>query len=77
VSAIGVPVSVDAALVAWADPLRRRTVDLLAQRRHRARELAEALGVTPPTMSRHLRISRQSGPGHRYPSLSFDTWIRL
>ncbi|MGH9072118.1 MAG: ArsR/SmtB family transcription factor, partial [Acidimicrobiales bacterium] len=46
---------VDAALAALADPLRRQAVELLALRPHRAGELAGALGVTPPTMSKHLR----------------------
>ena len=52
---------VDTALAALADPLRRRTIELLAVRPHRAGELAGALGVSPPTMSKHLRILRQGG----------------
>ena len=54
-------VSLDAALAALADPLRRRTIELLALRPHRAGELAELLEVAPPTMSKHLRILRQGG----------------
>jgi DNA-binding transcriptional ArsR family regulator len=61
VSAVTDAVPVDAALTALADPLRRRTVELLALRPHRAGELAGTLGVTPPTMSKHLRILRQGG----------------
>ncbi|MGH9058804.1 MAG: ArsR/SmtB family transcription factor [Acidimicrobiales bacterium] len=67
---------VDAALTALADPLRRRTVELLARRPHRAGELAAALGVTPPTMSKHLRILRQGGLVTDTPP-SFDTRVRI
>jgi DNA-binding transcriptional ArsR family regulator len=67
---------VDAALAALADPLRRRTIELLARRPYRAGELAGALGVTPPTMSKHLRILRQGGlVTDTQPS--FDTRIRV
>ena len=44
-----------------ADPHRRRAVDLLRQRPRRAGELAEALGLAPPAMSRHLRALRAGG----------------
>ncbi len=67
---------VDAALSALADPLRRRTVELLAARPHRAGELASALGVTPPTMSKHLRILRQGGLVSHAPPAS-DTRVRI
>lgn len=53
--------SLDRTLAALADPHRRRVVDLLRQRPHRAGELAQAVGLTPPAMSRHLRALRQSG----------------
>lgn len=52
---------IDAALAALADPMRRQVVDLLAQRPHAAGELAEAVGVSAPAMSRQLRALRQSG----------------
>ncbi|MDH4143800.1 MAG: metalloregulator ArsR/SmtB family transcription factor [Acidimicrobiia bacterium] len=51
----------DRTFAALADPLRRRAVELLRERPRRAGELAEALGVTPPVMSRHLRVLRQGG----------------
>ena len=54
-------VSVDRTLAALADPHRRRVVDLLRERPRRAGELAEAIGLTPPAMSRHLKALRQSG----------------
>lgn len=67
---------VDAALAALADPVRRRTVELLSLRPFRAGELAGVLGVTPPTMSKHLRILRQGGlVTDTQPS--FDTRVRV
>ena len=52
---------VDRTLAALADPQRRRAVDLLRERPYRAGELASALAVAPPVMSRHLRVLRESG----------------
>ena len=49
---------VDRTLAALADPVRRRSVELLARRPLRAGELAEAVGVSAPVMSRHLRVLR-------------------
>lgn len=49
---------VDVTLAALADPVRRRSVEQLAQRPHRAGELAAVLGVSAPVMSRHLRVLR-------------------
>ena len=57
-AAIPEPVGVDLTLAALADPVRRRSVELLAERPRRAGELAEALGVSAPVMSRHLRVLR-------------------
>lgn len=51
----------DATLLALADPARRGVVDLLRKRPRRAGELAAALELSPPAMSRHLRVLRQSG----------------
>jgi len=52
---------VDAALSALADPTRRAVVELLRAGPHRAGELADALAMTPPALSRHLRVLRRSG----------------
>ena len=52
---------IDATLAALADPHRRRVVDLLSARPHQAGELARALDVTPPAMSRHLRALKIAG----------------
>ena len=51
----------DRTLAALADPHRRRVVDLLRERPHRAGELAEAARISFPAMSRHLRTLRRSG----------------
>ena len=46
---------------ALSDPTRRRVVQLLGERPHRAGELAAASGVSAPTMSRHLRVLLSAG----------------
>ncbi len=50
--------TLDATLAALADPVRRQTVELLAQGPRRAGDLADTLGVSSPVMSRHLRVLR-------------------
>jgi DNA-binding transcriptional ArsR family regulator len=52
---------VDKTFAALADPHRRRAVELLGERPRRAGELADALGLPAPAMSRHLRLMKQSG----------------
>jgi DNA-binding transcriptional ArsR family regulator len=54
-------VTLDVTLAALADPTRRGVVDLLRGRPHRAGELAAALAMSPPAMSRHLRVLRSGG----------------
>ena len=49
------------ALAALTDPTRRAVVSLLARGPQRAGELAEALSLAPPSLSRHLRVLRRSG----------------
>ena len=51
----------DEAMAALADPRRRAVVDLLRRRPHRAGELADALAISPPALSRHLRLLKRSG----------------
>jgi DNA-binding transcriptional ArsR family regulator len=51
----------DDTLAALADPSRRGTIDRLRQRPERAGDLARALGLSPPAMSRHLRVLRRAG----------------
>ena len=47
--------------MALADPTRRRVIELLGDRAHRAGELAAAAGTSAPVMSRHLRILLEAG----------------
>jgi DNA-binding transcriptional ArsR family regulator len=51
----------DRTLAALGDPCRRRVVDLLRERPRRAGELAEAVKIAFPLMSRHLKKLRESG----------------
>ena len=51
----------DRTFAALADPTRRRVVELLRGGERRAGELSEALAMSPPAMSRHLRVLRASG----------------
>ena len=53
--------NLDETLLALADPTRRRVVDLLRKKPQRAGDLAAALEVSAPRLSRHLRILRKSG----------------
>lgn len=70
------PRNVDAALAALADPHRRSVVDLLRERPHRAGELADALGLPAPTMSRHLRTLKDCGlVEEAHPA--FDARVRI
>lgn len=52
---------VEAFFPALADPTRRRVIELLGDRAHRAGELAAAAGTSAPVMSRHLRILLEAG----------------
>jgi DNA-binding transcriptional ArsR family regulator len=51
----------DRVLAVLADPHRRRIVELLRERPRRAGDLAQAVGLNPPALSRHLRALRSSG----------------
>jgi DNA-binding transcriptional ArsR family regulator len=46
---------------ALSDPTRLAVVERLSTRPHRAGELASALGMSAPALSRHLRVLRESG----------------
>ena len=67
---------IDVALTALAEPTRRRIVDLLRERPRRAGELAEAMRISFPAMSRHLKTLRHSGlvAEDRDP---FDSRVRI
>ncbi|MGQ2929577.1 MAG: ArsR/SmtB family transcription factor [Sphingopyxis sp.] len=68
--------AVDRLFAALADPKRRRAVELLGARPYSAGELADALGLAPPAMSRHLRALKEGGlveDGHPM----FDARVRI
>jgi DNA-binding transcriptional ArsR family regulator len=44
-----------------AQPIRRSILDRLRGREHLVGELAEALGLTQPLTSKHLRVLRDAG----------------
>lgn len=44
-----------------AQPTRRSILDQLREREHLVGELAEALGLTQPLTSKHLRVLRDAG----------------
>jgi DNA-binding transcriptional ArsR family regulator len=67
---------IDDTLAALADPTRRGVVDLLRRRPRRAGELASAFAVSPPTMSRHLRVLRTRGLIEEQPGTG-DFRVRL
>lgn len=51
----------DATLAALAESTRRQVVELLRERARRPGELAAALDMSAPAMSRHLRVLRRQG----------------
>ena len=53
--------SLDATLIAIADPNRRRVIELLRHEPRRATAIADHIGMTPAATSRHLRVLRSSG----------------
>ncbi|ODU00715.1 MAG: transcriptional regulator [Pseudonocardia sp. SCN 72-86] len=44
-----------------ADPTRRRVLDLLRTGPRTVTDLVDALGVSQPTVSKHLRVLREAG----------------
>ena len=68
--------AVDRIFAALADPHRRRAVELLGERPRRAGELASALGLPAPALSRHLRLMKASGlVEETHPE--FDARVRI
>jgi DNA-binding transcriptional ArsR family regulator len=49
---------------AVAEPQRRRILDLLADGERSVNELVDALGLTQPQVSKHLRVLREVGAVH-------------
>ena len=68
--------ALDRTLAALADPHRRRVIELLRDQPQRAGELAEAVGLNPPALSRHLRVLKTSGLiEEAHPA--FDARVRI
>ena len=68
--------ALDRTLAALADPHRRRVIELLRERPRRAGELADAVGLNPPALSRHLRTLKASGLiDEQHPA--FDARVRI
>jgi len=68
--------ALDRTLAALADPHRRRVIELLRERPRRAGELADAVGLNPPALSRHLRTLKASGLiDEQHPE--FDARVRI
>ena len=66
----------DATLSALADRNRRAVIDLLKEQPRRAGEIAAALSLTPPALSRHLRVLRRSGLIHEQ-GVEEDARVRI
>ena len=66
----------NATLSALADRNRRAVIDLLKRQPRRAGEIAGALSLTPPALSRHLRVLRRSGLIHEH-KLKEDARVRI
>jgi len=70
------PEGLDLILAALADPHRRQVVDILSRGARPAGDLARAVGLAPPAMSRHLKTLRRAGlVGETHPE--FDARVRV
>jgi DNA-binding transcriptional ArsR family regulator len=67
---------VDKTLAALADPARRAIVELLRGGPRRPSEVAAALAISRPAMSRHLRVLRGAGLVDQEP-LASDARVRM
>jgi len=68
--------ALDRTLAALADPSRRRIIERLREEPRRAGELAEAVGLNPPALSRHLRALKACGLiEEAHPA--FDARVRI
>lgn len=57
----GAESKVDLTLAALADKTRREVVELLRETPRRPSDIADALSLSRPALSRHLRVLRQAG----------------
>ena len=70
------PDQLSATFSALADRNRRAVIDLLKRQPLRAGEIAAALSLTPPALSRHLRVLRRSGLIHEQ-GVEEDARVRI
>ena len=70
------PADLDGTLTALADPARRAVIDLLQNEPRCSSALADALELSRPAMSRHLRVLRQAGLVEE-ASLEDDARVRV
>ncbi|MCB2112998.1 MAG: metalloregulator ArsR/SmtB family transcription factor [Parvularculaceae bacterium] len=68
--------AIDAAFAALADPARRRAIELLSEEPRRAGDLAAALGLPAPSMSRHLKALKEGGLVEEKLA-EFDSRVRI
>ena len=68
--------ALDRTLAALADPHRRRVVELLREQPRAAGDLARALDLTAPAMSRHLRALK-AGAVVEESHPAFDARVRI
>lgn len=69
-------IELDRTLAALADPHRRQVIELLRERPRRAGQLAAAVGLKPPALSRHLRTLKAGGLiEEAHPA--FDARVRI
>jgi DNA-binding transcriptional ArsR family regulator len=66
----------NATFLALADRRRRAVIDVLRNQPRRAGEIAALLQLTPPALSRHLRVLRRSGL-IREQGLQQDARVRI
>ena len=67
----------DEVFSALADPSRRQVVNLLRKKPRRAGELSDALEMSAPAMSRHLRVLRRAGLIEEGDSVEEDARVRV
>ena len=68
--------SINHTFLALADPTRRGVIQLLREGPLRAGELARALDMNKPALTRHLRVLREAGLVHE-DGLAEDARVRV
>jgi DNA-binding transcriptional ArsR family regulator len=68
---------IDSVLAALADPVRREIVDMLKEGPKRAGDISEALKMSAPATSRHLRALRERGLVQEWHIVGGDARVRM